>query len=90
MIIISCILIFFYFPILILFKMIYFDFGVIRNKLKTAFTSSTEVLLVLVNFILVIIYQFIKNKTALSIITFILSLLLFLDYYGKHPLQIEI
>ena len=70
--------------------MIYFDFGVIRNKLKTAFTSSTEVLLVLVNFILVIIYQFIKNKTALSIITFILFLLLFLDYYGKHPLQIEI
>ena len=85
MIVISCILIIFYFPILILFKKIYFEFGVIRNKLKTAFTSSTEVLLVLVNFILVIVYQFIRNEIALSIITFILSLSLFIDYYGKQP-----
>ena len=85
MIIISIICIIIYFILLILLKMTFFEFGVIYDKLKASFTSSTEVLLIMTKFLLVIIYQFIKHKMAICIITLIISIFIFFDYYGMQP-----
>ena len=85
MIVISVISIIIYILILFLFKMIYFDFGVVQNKLKAAFTSSTEVLLVLAKILLIISYQFIRHEIILSVITLILSFFLFFDFKDKQP-----
>ena len=84
-IVVSCILIIPYFILLILLKMICFEFGDNPHKLKAAFTSSTEVLLILVKLILVIIYKFITNSIILSIVNLLLSTFIFFDYYGKQP-----
>jgi hypothetical protein len=53
MMIISSISILIYIILLLLFKIIFYDFGVVQNKLKAAYTSSTEVLLLLTKIILV-------------------------------------
>ena len=84
MIVISCISIIIYVILLYLFKSIYFEFGV-TNKLKSCFTSSTEVLLLLTQLLLVILFQFAKNEIALSAITLILSFFIFFDYFGHQP-----
>ena len=85
MMIISSISILIYIILLLLFKMIFYDFGVVQNKLKAAYTSSTEVLLLLTKIILVIIYQFIKHQIALSIITLLFSFFIYFDFNGKLP-----
>ena len=85
MMVISILCAIIYFISLILLKMIFFEFGVIHCKLKAAFTSSTEVLLVIIKLFLVIIYQFIRHKMAICIITLMISFLIFLDYYEKQP-----
>ena len=85
MMIISIICVIIYFIHLVLLKMTFFEFGVIHDKLKAAFTSSTEVLLILSKLLLVLIYQFIKYKMAICIITLIISIFIFFDYYGMQP-----
>ena len=85
MIIISCILIVIFVMIILLFKITYFEFGVFQNKLKATFTSSTDVLLLLTQILLVIIYQFLKHQITLSIITLIISFFIFYDFYEKQP-----
>ena len=85
MMIISSICVIIYFIILILIKMTFFEFGVLYDKLKAAYTSSTEVLLILTKFILVILYQFIKHKMAICIITLIISIFIFFDFYEIQP-----
>ena len=62
-----------------------FEFGANNAKLKSAYTSSTQVLLEIIKLILIILYQFIKNEMILSIITFILSLILLIDFFNKQP-----
>ena len=62
-----------------------FEFGANNSKLKSAYTSSTQVLLEIIKLILIILYQFIKNEMVLSIITFILSLILLIDFFNKQP-----
>ena len=85
MIIISSILIVCYLILIILFHMTLFEFGAIHGKIRAAFTSSTEVMLVLVKFILVVIYQFIKHQMALALITFCLSAFLLFNFISKKP-----
>ena len=85
MFIISIILIIIYMILIILFHMTLFEFGAIHGKIRAAYTSSTEVLLVLVKFVLVVAYQFITNELALAIITIIVSVFLLLDFLAKQP-----
>ena len=85
MIIISIICIICYLVLIILFHMTLFEFGAIHGKVRAAFTSSTEVKLVIVKFILVIVYQFIRHQMALALITFCLSVFLLMDFLGKQP-----
>ena len=85
MIIIRIILIICYLILIILFHMTLFEFGAIHGKVRAAFTSSTEVYLVLVKFILVFIYQFIKHQMALALITFCLSIFLLFNFLDKQP-----
>ena len=85
MTIISSILIVCYLILIILFHMTLFEFGAIHGKIRAAFTSSTEVMLVLVKFILVVIYQFIKHQMALALITFCLSAFLLFNFINKKP-----
>ena len=85
MIIISVILIISYLILIILFHMTLFEFGAIHGKVRAAFTSSTEVYLVIVKFILVFIYQFIKHQMALALITFCLGIFLLFHFLGKQP-----
>ena len=85
MIIISIILILFYLILIILFHMTLFEFGAIHGKIRAAFTSSTEVMLVLCKFILVLAYHFIRHELALAIITFCIGIFLLFDFLGKQP-----
>ena len=85
MIIISVLLIIFYLVIIILFHMTLFEFGTIHGKVRAAFTSSTEVNLVIVKFILIVIYQFIKHEMALALITLCLSAFLLFNFLEKQP-----
>ena len=68
-----------------LFHMTLFEFGAIHGKIRAAYTSSTEVLLVFAKFILVVAYQFITNELALAIITIIISAFLLFDFLAKQP-----
>ena len=85
MIIISVILIICYLVLIILFHMTLFEFGAIHGKIRAAFTSSTEVNLVIVKFILIVAYQFIRHKMALALITFCLSGFLLFNFLEKQP-----
>ena len=85
MIILSIILILIYLILIILFHMTLFEFGAIHGKIRAAFTSSTEVMLVICKFILVVAYQFIRHELALALITFCISIFLLFDFLGKQP-----
>ena len=85
MIIISCVLIILYLIPITLFHITLFEFGAIHGKLRAAFTSSTEVKLVLIKFALVIIYQFIKHEMALALITLLVGIFLLFDFLEKKP-----
>ena len=85
MIVISTILIISYLILVILFHMTLFEFGAIHGKIRAAFTSSTEVMLVIVKFLLVLAYQFIKHQMALSLITFAFSIFLLFNFLDKQP-----
>ena len=85
MIIISCILLIIFIVPIILFHITLFEFGAIHGKLKAAFTSSTEVNLVIMKVVLVILYQFIRHQMVLAIITFLIAVFLFYDFSGKQP-----
>jgi hypothetical protein len=83
MFIISILLVLVYMILIILFHMTLFEFGAIHGKIRAAYTSSTEVLLVLVKFVMVVVFQFITNDLALSIITIIVSVFLLFDFFNK-------
>ena len=85
MFIISIILTIVYLILIILFHMTLFEFGAIHGKIRAAYTSSTEVLLVIMKFVMVVSYQFITNELALAIITCIVSVFLLFDFLGKQP-----
>ena len=85
MFIFSIILILIYMVLITLFHMTLFEFGAIHGKIRAAYTSSTEVLLVFAKFILVVAYQFITNELALAIITIIISAFLLFDFLAKQP-----
>ena len=85
LIIISAIMIFIFIVLLTLFRATLFEFGTCHGVLKAAYTSSTEIFLLIAKFIIIVLYQFISNETALSIITFFISVLLLIDFFKKHP-----
>ena len=85
LIIISVLLTICYLAIIILFHMTLFEFGAIHGKVRAAFTSSTEVNLVIVKFILIVIYQFIRHEMGLALITFCLSAFLLFNFLEKQP-----
>jgi hypothetical protein len=62
-----------------------FKFGVDRSRFKAAYTSSTNVILDISKLLLVLLYQFVTNEKVLAIITFILSLILFLQFISSQP-----
>ena len=85
MIIISILFTIIYMVLITLFHITLFEFGAIHGKIRAAYTSSTEVLLVFAKFICVVAYQFITNQLALAIITTILSVFLLFDFLAKQP-----
>ena len=85
LIIISIILILIFMIFILLFRSTLFEFGTNNNKLKASYTSSTQVLLVIIKLILIILYEFVTSDVALSIMTFIISLLLLIDFFNKQP-----
>ena len=85
LIIISVITIFIFIVLLTLFRTTLFEFGACYGNLKAAYTSSTEILLLFIKFIIILFYQFITNETALSIITFLLSVILLINFIKKKP-----
>ena len=70
---------------IIIFHSTIFEFGVNRSKFKSAYTSSTVVILDIAKLLLIIFYQFVQEKTALAIITLIISLLLLFHFLGTQP-----
>ena len=85
MFIVSIILVLCYMILIILFHMTLFEFGAIHGKIRAAYTSSTEVLLVIVKFAMVVVYHFITNELALALITIIVSVFLIFDFLAKQP-----
>ena len=85
MILIGCILLIIYVIMIVLFHITFFEFGAIHGKLKAAFTSSTEVILVLMKFVLVVIYQFLKHEMAVALITFCIGVFLLFNFISKMP-----
>ena len=85
MIIISIILILIYIILNFLFSTTLFEFGINNCNFRAAYTSSTQVLLEIIKIIIIILFQFIRNEMILSIITFILSLILLVDFLNKQP-----
>ena len=71
--------------LIIIFNSTLFEFGHHNDKFKAAYCSSTEISLKMSIFILIILYQFLKNEITLSIITFIISLIIFIDFINKQP-----
>ena len=85
LIIISIIFIIIFECLMILFYSTLFHFGSHKGEFKAAYSCSTQVILLLTKLILVILYEFIKNAMALSILTFIFSSIIFLSFINKQP-----
>ena len=85
LIVISIIFIIAFKFIIIIFHSTIFEFGVDPSQFRAAYTSSTKVVLDIAKLILVLLYQFVKNETALGIITLIISLLLLFHFIGTQP-----
>ena len=85
LIVISVILIIIYKLIIIIFHSTLYEFGVLPNKLKSGYGSSTEVLLNLIKLILVIIYQLISHQMILAIITLFFSVIILFHFLVKQP-----
>ena len=85
LIIISVILILAFITLIILFKITLYQFGEYKRKINALYTSSTEILLQITKFLLVILYQFISNGKILSIINFLLSFILLIHFLNKQP-----
>ena len=81
----SIILIILFLILIILFRTTLFEFGANNEHLKALYTSSTEVLLVIVKLILIILYQFVKDDIILSIATFLLSTILLFNFINTQP-----
>ena len=71
--------------LVIIFHSTIFEFGVNRGKFKAAYTSSTNVLLDVSKLLLILLYTFITNEKVLAIITFLLSIILFLHFISTQP-----
>ena len=82
---ISAMFIIVYKLIIIIFHSTLYEFGVQSNKLKSGYSSSTEVLLNLTKLILIIVFQFISHQMILAIISLIFSLLLLIHFLIKQP-----
>ena len=85
LIIFSTILSLIFLFLIILFRSTLYEFGSYKEKLKAAYTSSTELLLELAKTLLIILFQFIKNEMALAILTFFISLILYVHFLKKKP-----
>ena len=85
LIVISTIFILIFEILMLLFRSTLFEFGKNNGKFKAAYTFSTEVVLSMTKLILTFLYQFFINEMALSIITFIISLIIFIDFLDKQP-----
>ena len=85
LIILSIIFIVIFKLLVIIFHMTMYEFGVHPGKLKAAYTSTTEFLLDIAKLILILLYQFVRNEKALSIVTFFISLILFFHFISTQP-----
>ena len=85
LIVISAVFIIVYKLIIIIFHSTLYEFGVESNKLKSGYSSSTEVLLNLTKLILIITYQFISHEMILAIITLIFSIILLIHFVVEQP-----
>ena len=85
LIIISLIIIIIYKLIIIIFHCTLYEFGFQPNKLKSGYSSSTEVIFDLAKLILTITYQFISHELSLSIITLLISIILLINFMITKP-----
>ena len=85
MIIHSAIIIIIYKLIIIIFHLTLYEFGVHPNRLKSGYSSSTEVLLDFTKIILIIIYQIISYEKVLAVITLLISLTILIHFLIIKP-----
>ena len=85
LIVISIIFIIIFKFLIIIFHSTLFEFGANSSKFKAAYTSSTNIILDVSKLLLVLLYQFVTNHTALAIIAFIISLLLLFHFVSTQP-----
>ena len=57
-----------------------YEFGYNSNKLKSAYSCSSDILLDLTKLILIILYQFVEDAMSLAIATLFLSLILLVHF----------
>ena len=74
---------------IILFHMTLYEFGYNSNKLKSAYSCSSDILLDLTKLILIILYQFVEDAMSLAIATLFLSLILLVHFLITKPYSNE-
>ena len=85
LIVISLLFIIIFNCLVILFHITLYEFGFHKNKIKSGYSSSTEVLLDVTKLILITFYQFISHQLVLAIITLVLSLFNLIQFTKKRP-----
>ena len=85
LIVFSIILIIILAILMFLFHSTLYEFGASHKKLKSAYSSSTEIILDFTKLILVILYQFISYGKVLAIITLLLSLIILFHFLKIMP-----
>ena len=83
----SIIFVIIYVFLLLLFHLTLYEYGTNTSKLKSAYTSSTDIAFDITKLILITIHQFIsdKNKKTLAIITLVLSIILLYQFITIQP-----
>ena len=66
-----------------------YEFGTEPNKLTSGYSSTTNVMLDIIELILIIIYQFISHQLALILITLFISILILIHFLIAHPFSNE-
>ena len=89
LIILSIILVIFLKILTLILNTTLYEFGTNPDKLISGYSSSTNILLDIIELILVILYQFISHQMALCIITLIISILILIQFLKINPFSNE-
>jgi len=72
-----------------LFHNTLYEFGFFPNKLKSGYSSSSEILLDLIKLILTLLYEFVSHQMALAIITLLISIIILVNFLVIKPYSSE-